>query len=123
MQEDLRHVDEHHDDHAGAGVVVERPQEPAERLLVIEVEQAVVGLVGGRHVDERQADAGDDLQAEERHGRAAENVPPAHRPGGAARDGVLHHVQQGVAQPEPGFQPRPDGTQRAHHKALAKRKR
>ena len=98
VQEDLGHVGQHHHDHARPGVVVQRPQEPAERLLVVQVEQALVRLVGGRHVDQRQADAGDDLDHEQRHRGAAEDVPPAHRPGRLPGDGVPHHRQQGVAQ-------------------------
>ena len=65
MQEDLRHVHQHHHDHARAGVVVQRPQEPAQRLLVVEVQQALVRLVGRGHVDQRQADAGEDLDQRE----------------------------------------------------------
>ena len=62
VQEDLGHVRQDHDDHARPGVVVQCPQEPAQRLLVVQVKQTLIGLIGGRHVDQRQADSGDDLQ-------------------------------------------------------------
>ena len=66
-------------DHEVRAPAVHGAQEPAERLLVVEGLQAVPGLVGRRHVDEREADAGDDLEHEERQRGAAEDVPPARR--------------------------------------------
>ena len=41
VQEDLGHVDHDHHDHGRAGPVVQRSQEPAERLLVVQVDQAL----------------------------------------------------------------------------------
>ena len=67
VQKDLRHVHHDHDDHGRPGPVVQRTQEPAERLLIVEIHQALIGLVGGRHVDHRQTDSGQDLEHQQRH--------------------------------------------------------
>ncbi len=120
MQKDLRRVHQDQDDHARAGVVVQRPQEPAERLVVIQVQQAVICLGGRRHVDQGEADAGEDLNDEEGERRAAENVPPAHWPGHLPGDGVPHHRQQSGTQAQPGVEPVPCGTQPASHGATSK---
>ena len=66
VQKDLSHVRQHHYHHAGARIVVQRPQEPAQRLRIVQIEQAVIRLVGGRYVHEGQADAGEDLNDQER---------------------------------------------------------
>ena len=84
-EEHLHHVDEHQRDHEVGAPPVHRAQKPAERLLGVEDARGSVGLVGRRHVDERQADPGHDLQHEERERAAAEDVPPARR---AARHAV-----------------------------------
>ncbi len=99
----LRHVDEHEGDHEVGAPAVHRPQEPAQRLLGVEDEQAPPGLVGRRHVDEREADAGDDLNEEERERAAAEDVQPARRaPGHAMLRGVLQRRSELEAPVEPG---------------------
>ena len=82
-QEDLDHVERHHGDHAVRAPEVHRAQEPPERRLVVQVEQALVRLVGRRDVHEGQADARGDLQDEEGERGAPERVPPAR---GATRD-------------------------------------
>ena len=105
VQEDLRHMHHHHDDHRRSGPVVQRTQEPTERLLIIQVDQALISLVGRRHVHERQTDSGQDLDQEQSHGRAAEDVPPAHRPGGAAGNRMHQHRSHGRTQAQPGFEP------------------
>ena len=94
VQEDLGQMRQDQDHHARAGVVVQGAEEPAQRLLVIQKQQAFIGLVGGRHVHQRQADPGDNLDHEERERGAAENVPPALRPCDRLRDGVAQHGAQ-----------------------------
>ena len=42
VQKHLRHVDQQHHDHAGPGIVVQRPQKPTERLLIVQEQQALV---------------------------------------------------------------------------------
>ena len=61
VQKNLRHMHQQHHDHAGAGVIMQRSQKPAQRLLVIQKQQALIGFVGRGHVDQRQADAGNNL--------------------------------------------------------------
>src|SRR5205807_58827 len=72
-------------------------------------------------VDERQADAGGDLEHEERERRAPEDVPPArgspwHRMGGDGRDRA--------GKPRTGFEPAGDRAQRCgdlrHHTGPAR---
>ena len=85
-KEDLHHVDEHDGDHEVGAPAVEGANEPAEGDVVIKDLQAVPGFGGGRNVDKREQNAGDDLQDKNGEGGAAENVAPT---GGVARDGML----------------------------------
>ena len=78
-QEHLHHVDEHDRDHEVRAPAVQRAEEPAERDLVVQGLQAAPGLVRRRHVDERQADAGHELQAEDDQRGAAEDVRTSSR--------------------------------------------
>ena len=110
-QHDLDHVEEDDRHHEVGAPAVHRAQEPAEGLLVVEDLQALEGLVRRRHVDEGEADAGDDLQHEEDHARAAEDVPPAR---GAAGHGVRRGFVDGGAHLEALVQPRPHGADQAH---------
>jgi len=105
VQKNLRHVGQEQNDHAGPGVVVKRAQEPAERLLVVEEEKALVRLVGGGHIDQRRADTGDDLNQNESQRGAPEDVPPAHRSSGRLRNGMSQHRPQALAQAEAGLEP------------------
>ena len=61
-------------------------QIPSERLMVVQINQAVPGTVGGRRIDSREADASDYLQDKDDERGAAEDVPPTR---GAARDEML----------------------------------
>ena len=72
---------------------------------MIEVLQAVPGLGGGRYVDEREHDAGEDLEDEDRERRAAEDVPPACRP---RRHLVFRHVTDRASDLQPLVEPSPD---------------
>ena len=85
-QKHLDQVDEHQGDHEVGAPAVQRAQIPSERLLVVQIDQAVPGAIGGWSIDSREADAGDYLQNEYDQRRAAEDVPPAR---GAARHGML----------------------------------
>ena len=84
-QEHLHHVEQDDRHHEVRSPPVHRAQEPPERLLVVEDEQAGLGLACRRDVDERQADPGHELQHEQHQAGAAEHVRPARR---APRDGV-----------------------------------
>ena len=64
-------------------------QKPAKRDLVVENVQTVPCFPRGRHIDQSQQNTGEDLQEEQREGRAAEDVPPAC---GIARNLVEHSV-------------------------------
>ena len=58
------------------GPVVHRPHEGSERRLV-DVQDALVGMVRRGHVREGQGDAGGDLDDDEHQRGAAQRVPPA----------------------------------------------
>ncbi len=78
------------------------PQKPAQGNVVVEKLQAVPGLAGRGDVDQREQNAGDDLQAKQ-HGRgAAENIPPACAAGGY---GMLRGFDDGLGQSEAALQP------------------
>src|SRR5262249_37770167 len=85
-QEHLDHVQRHDGDHRIRAPEMQRAQEPAERSLEVQIEQALIRAVGRGDVDERETDARRDLQHEQRERRAAEDVPPARR---AARHRVV----------------------------------
>ena len=61
-QQHLHHVEQDDRHHEVRAPPVHRAQEPAERLLEVEDEEAGVRLAGRRDVDERQADARHHLQ-------------------------------------------------------------
>ena len=94
-EEDLDHVQRHHRHHGVGAPEVHGAQEPAEGRHVVEVEQAVVGLVRRWNVDEGETDAGGDLHDEQREGRAPEHVPPGRA---AARDLMGEHGRHGGPQ-------------------------
>src|ERR1700735_1501620 len=77
---------DHQGDHEVGAPAVQRAQIPSERLLVVQIDEAVPGAIGGWRIDSSQADAGDHLQNEHDQRRAAEDVPPARC---AARYGML----------------------------------
>ena len=110
-QEDLDHVERHHGHHRVRAPEVHRPQVPSERRLVVEVKETLVRLVGRWHVDEGQADSRRDLENEEGERGASEGVPPAR---GAARDGVIEHGHDGLAEPRALFEPLADGREQRH---------
>ena len=85
-EEHLHHVEQDDRDHEVRAPAVQRAQEPAERLLVVEALEAAPRLVGRRHVDERQADAGHDLQDEQRPALALPNTYAPARGVARARD-------------------------------------
>ena len=68
-QKHLHHVNEDNGDHEIRAPSVQRANEPAQRNVVIQNLQAVPRLARGGHVDEREQNAGDDLQDED--GQAA----------------------------------------------------
>ena len=116
VQEDLGHVHQHQHDHARPGVVVQRPQEPAQRHVIVESEQAVVRLVGGRHVEQGQADPGEDLDEEQGHAtrcRRRTTSPSARPPpGGWGARSIGSRVSRSL---QPGVEPVARGKQPALH--------
>ncbi len=86
-QRHLHHVDEHDGDHEVRAPAMYGAQEPSQRDAVIQVLQAVPGFSGGWHVDQRQHDAGEDLDDEDGERSAAEDIEPARRLG---RHRMLH---------------------------------
>src|SRR5208283_3041488 len=111
-QEDLDHVDEHQGDHEVGAPAVQRAQIPSERLLVVEIYQAVPGAIGSGRVDRREADSGDYLQDEDDQSRAAEDVPPAR---GAARHGMSGDVGDGLTELQTRVEPSTDRLEQVDH--------
>jgi hypothetical protein len=64
---------------------VDRAQEPAKILIVVQVLQAGPRLIRRRNIDEGEAHAGNDLQDEAQQSPAAKYVKPT---AGIARSGV-----------------------------------
>ena len=85
----LRHVDEHDGDHEVRSPAMQRAEKPAEGNLMVENVQAVPCLAAGRDIDERQQNAGEDLQEQQRECGAAKDVKPARR---ASRNGMQDSV-------------------------------
>ncbi len=85
--------------------------EPTKRDIVIEGLKTVPSFTGRRHVDERQHDAGNDLQHEHNESSAAKNIKPAR---GFARNGMLHGLADGRAKLETRVQPLSDGFDQTH---------
>ena len=88
-KEHLHHVDQDDRDHEVRAPAVQGANEPAERDLVIENLQAVPCFSRGRHIEEGEQNAGDQLEHEHRERGAAKDVSPAC---GLARDRVLHRL-------------------------------
>ena len=105
-EEDLAQVDEHDGHHEVRAPAVHGAQEPSQGDAVVEELQAVPGFGGRRNIDQRQHDAGEDLENEERQRGAAEDVPPARR---LARNGMRHRVADGAADLQPLLEPVCDG--------------
>ena len=76
-EEDLHQVNEHDGDHEVGAPAVQGAQIPAERDVVVEEFEAGPGVAGGGGVDQREQNAGDDLQDQNHGGGAAEDIPPA----------------------------------------------
>ncbi len=104
-QRHLHHVDQHNGDHEVRSPAVHAAQEPAQGYAVVQVLQAVPGFPGGGNVDQRQHDAGEDLQDEDGERGAAEDVEPAGR---VARHPMLHRLADGAAQLQSRVEPLAD---------------
>ena len=72
---------------------------------MIESLQAIPGFAGGRHVDQREQDAGNDLQHEDDERGAAENVEPAR---GFARHSMLQRLADWRRKLQPRVEPLAD---------------
>jgi hypothetical protein len=76
-QEDARHVEEHQDDEDARAPPVHAADEPAERHVVRDVLDGLVGSVRVRLVVHREDHAGAELDEEGGERRGAQRVPPA----------------------------------------------
>ena len=101
-QKHLRHVDEHDGDHEVRAPAVDRAKKPAQVKLLIQNVEAAPRLPCGRHVDDGEQNAGDDLQNEKCESGAAEHVPPACR---VARHRVQRRFLDGRFELETKLQP------------------
>ena len=93
-EEDAQHVQKHHQHHQVRRPAVLVAQQPAEPDDVVDVLDAPVGLLGGRHVEEHQQHAGDRQDQEEEGGDGAE--PQAVAP----REALLDDLRRKPVQPE-----------------------
>ena len=105
---DLRHVDEDEHDHGARAEVMDPAYDRTERRVVADELQRVVRAVRRRDIGHREADAGRDLHDEDREGRAAEHVPPAHGALELSRDGVPKDGEHAVLELEPLPEPARD---------------
>jgi hypothetical protein len=105
-EKNLNHVNQDDGDHEIRAPSVERADVPAERDTVIQRLQAVPCLSGGRHVDQSEQDASDDLQDEDRESSAAKNIEPA---GGLARNNMLGGLTDGGGELQALVEPFADG--------------
>ena len=101
----LAHVDEHHRDHEVGTPAMHAAQEPSQGDTVVEILQAVPGFACRGNIDQRQHDAGENLEDEESQSSAAEDVPPARR---FARDFVRGRLADRTADLKPLLEPVPD---------------
>ncbi len=115
MQKDLRHVNQHQHDHPGACVIMQRPQKPTERLLVVQIEQALIRSIRRRNVNQSQPDAGQDLHHQQGERSAAEDIPPAERPRDLFGNRMGQHRHQRGAHVEPLVEPSADCREPAFH--------
>src|SRR4029077_17156717 len=75
-QKYLSHMYGHDTDHEVGTPKMQPAQIPAEGLLIIQILQTGKRLIGGRHVDKSQTNAGDDLQHKTSQRAAAEYIEP-----------------------------------------------
>src|SRR5580704_8443719 len=68
---------QHYGDHEVRAPVVHRPQKPSKLLVIVEILETCVRIVGRRHIHEGQAYTGNNLQNKTQQGTAAEYVEPA----------------------------------------------
>src|SRR5438477_422069 len=109
-QIDLRHVREDEDHHRAGAEVVHTADDRAEGRTVTDELQRVVRRVGRRHVDHREADAGDDLHHKYPEGGAAEDVPPSDWALELAGHGMTQHRHDAVLELEAFAKPARDAT-------------
>ena len=80
VQENLRHVNQHHDAHGVRTPAVKGSEHPSHRDLLVDIDQALIRLGGTRHEQGRQQDPGHQLHDEEHQRGATEDVPPLRAP-------------------------------------------
>ena len=110
-EEDLSHVDQDNGDHEVRTPAMQGSNEPSERDAVIESLQAVPSLSGGRHVNQRKKNAGDDLKEENGERGATEDIKPTR---GIAGHRVLDRFANCRAKLEAMVEPGADCSDQAH---------
>ncbi len=110
----LRHVRADHQHHGRRAEVMQAAQEVAERRVVGDEHERLVGLRGGGDVGESQRHAGDHLDDERHHRRAAEDVPPAR----VARHEMLRGRADEIDDAQPVVDPLPGSDQEPLHRVV-----
>src|SRR6266850_1384544 len=115
-EEDLQHVQGHHEHHAVGAPEVNGAEIPPERRLLVQILKALVGLVGRGDVHEGKTDPGYALQREEGERGAPEHVPPAR---GSPRNRMGDGGCERLGEPRSDLKPPDDRAERArefrHH--------
>src|SRR5262249_55673727 len=119
-QEHLRHVHSHDGHHEIGAPVMQRAQEPAQGLLIVQVLQTGIRLVGRRDVDEGQTDAGHDLNEKTEERPAAEDIKPT---AGAGRYRVAGGRGEQLADMDSLIDPQGNVTKHARFPFLAEPQR
>ena len=90
-------------------------QKPAERDPMIQHLEGVPGLGAGRHVNQGEQNAGDDLDEKEDQRCAAKHVPPTRR---LTRNRMLHYFAQRLDEIQAFIEPFPEIGPRSHGPVL-----
>ena len=100
-EQHAQQVQHQQQDESAGRPMVQPADEPAEQHLVGDVQDALVRLVGGRYVVQRQREAGHDLDDQSEHSRAAEDVEPADAARHAAVEEPVEHAADSAALVDP----------------------
>ena len=110
-EKDLDHVNQHDGHHEVGAPAVKSADIPAGCNRMIDRLQAVPSFASGGNVDDREKNAGDNLQDENGERRAAEDVEPAR---GVSRHGMLGGLAHGGRDLQARFEPVADFSDQVH---------
>src|ERR1700735_829463 len=110
-QKHLDHMNQNDRHHEVRTPAVHGADEPAERDVVIQDLQAIPCFPGGWNVNQRQHDAGNDLQHEHYESSAAKNIKPAGR---FARHWMFDCFANDIAHLQARIEPIANGLDQAH---------